>query len=87
LGYKAAAAYGGRDGLNRFDEGAFQLVITDLKMPKMDGLELLESVKALDRCIVIIVIAGYGAIESAVRPSRRGHTISLPSHSRWRYWR
>jgi DNA-binding NtrC family response regulator len=72
LGYQAAASYSGRDGLNRFDEGDFQLVITDLKMPEMDGMELLESMKALDRRVVIIVITGYGTIESAVEAIKKG---------------
>ncbi len=78
LGYQAAAAYGGRDGLNRFDEGDFQLVITDLKMPEMDGMELLESVKALDRRVVIIVITGYGTIESAVEAIKKGAYDFIP---------
>jgi len=37
LGYQAASAYGGREALSRFEQGDFQLVITDLKMPEMDG--------------------------------------------------
>jgi len=35
--YQAAAAYGGREALTMFEQGDFQLVITDLKMPEMDG--------------------------------------------------
>jgi len=37
LGYQAAPAYGGHEALSRFEQGDFQLVITDLKMPEMDG--------------------------------------------------
>ncbi len=37
LGYQASPAYGGRDPLAKFEQGDFQLVITDLKMPEMDG--------------------------------------------------
>jgi len=37
LGYQASPAYGGREGLATFEQGDFQLVITDLKMPEMDG--------------------------------------------------
>jgi len=72
LGYLAAAAYGGREALTRFEQGAFQLVITDLKMPDMDGMELLEAVKARDKQAVVIVITGYGTIESAVKAIRNG---------------
>ncbi len=72
LGYLAAAAYGGREALTRFEQGAFQLVITDLKMPDMDGMELLEAVKARDKQAVVIVITGYGTIESAVKAITNG---------------
>ena len=72
LGYSAAAAYGGRQGLSRFENGAFQLVITDLKMPDMDGMDLLEAVKARDRQAVVMVITGYGTIESAVKAIKNG---------------
>ncbi len=72
LGYSAAAAYSGREGLSRFENGDFQLVITDLKMPDMDGMELLEAVKARDKQAVVVVITGYGTIESAVKAIRNG---------------
>ena len=72
LGYWAKAAYTGREGINRFENGAFQLVITDLKMPDMDGLALLEAVKARDSRAVVMVITGYGTIESAVEAIKKG---------------
>jgi CheY-like chemotaxis protein len=46
LGYQAAPAYGGREALTMFEQEDFQLVITDLKMPEMDGMGLLDAVKA-----------------------------------------
>ena len=78
LGYSAAAAYGGREGLNRFENGAFQLVITDLKMPDMDGMALLEAVKARDSRAVVMVITGYGTIESAVKAIKNGAYDFIP---------
>ena len=72
LGYSAAAAYSGREGLSRFENGGFQLVITDLKMPDMDGMELLEAVKARDKQAVVMVITGYGTVESAVKAIKNG---------------
>ena len=72
LGYSAAVAYSGREGLSRFENGDFQLVITDLKMPEMDGMELLEAVKARDSRVVVMVITGYGTIESAVKAIKNG---------------
>ncbi len=78
LGYSAAAAYSGREGLNRFQSGAFQLVITDLKMPDMDGMALLEAVKARDSRAVVMVITGYGTIESAVKAIKNGAYDFIP---------
>lgn len=72
LGYSAAAAYSGKEGLDKFENGAFQLVVTDLKMPDMDGMELLQAVKARDKQAVVIVITGYGTIESAVKAIKNG---------------
>ena len=78
LGYSATATYGGRDGLRRFEQGDFQLVITDLKMPEMDGMELLEAVRAMDSRVMVIVITGYGTIESAVRAIKNGAYDFIP---------
>jgi len=78
LGYQAAAAYGGREALTRFEQGDFQLVITDLKMPGMDGMELLEAVKALDNRAMVMVITGYGSIESAVTAVKKGAYDFIP---------
>jgi DNA-binding NtrC family response regulator len=78
LGYQAAAAYGGREALSRFEQGDFQVVITDLKMPEVDGMELLEAVKALDRRVVVTVITGYGTIESAVEAIKKGAYDFIP---------
>ena len=72
LGYSAAAAYSGREGLSRFENGDFQLVITDLKMPDMDGMALLEAVKARDSRVVVMVITGHGTIESGTRAIKNG---------------
>ncbi len=77
-GYQASAAYGGKEGLYMFEQGDFQVVITDLKMPEMDGMELMEVIKALDRRIVVIFIAGHGTIESAVTAIKKGAYDYIP---------
>jgi|LGVE01.1.fsa_nt_gb DNA-binding NtrC family response regulator len=72
LGYQTVAAYSGHDALSRFKDGDFQLVITDLKMPEMNGMDLLEMVKGWDKRAMVIVITGYGTIESAVEAIKKG---------------
>ena len=78
FGYSATAAYSGKEGLTRFEQGGFQMIITDLKMPEMDGMELLEAVTALDSRVVVTVITGYGTIESAVEAIKKGAYDFIP---------
>ncbi len=78
LGYQASPAYGGREGLTEFEQGDFQLVITDLKMPEMDGMELLDAVSKLDSRAIVMVITGYGTIESAVTAIKKGAYDFIP---------
>jgi len=72
LGYSTVAAYGGHEGLSVFETGDFQLVITDLVMPEMSGMELLEAITRLDSRAVVIVMTGYGTVESAVAAIKKG---------------
>ncbi len=72
LGYEPFPAYNGREGLIKFEQEDFQVVITDLQMPEMDGMELLEEMRKLDSDINIIVLTGFGTIESAVQAIKGG---------------
>ncbi len=72
LGYTAKRAYNGRDGLDLFRNGGFHVVLTDLQMPVMDGMALLQEIKNLDRRSVVVVITGFGTIESAVQAIKEG---------------
>ena len=78
LGYQAVATYGGREGLEMFERDDFQLVITDLMMPDMDGMELMEAVKRLDSRVVVMVVTGFGTVESAVAAIKRGAYDFIP---------
>ena len=78
LGYQASPAYGGREALSKFENGDFQLVITDLMMPEMNGMELLEAVKALDNRAIVMVITGYGTVEKAVEAIKGGAYDFIP---------
>ncbi len=77
-GYQAFAAYNGREGLVQFEQGDFQLVILDLKLPDMDGMEVLESIKAIDSRAVVLIITGYGTIESSVAAVKKGAYDFIP---------
>jgi DNA-binding NtrC family response regulator len=72
FGYSASVAYEGREGLDKFRAGDFHVVLTDLQMPSMDGMELLHEIKKLDNRSVVVVITGFGTIESAVQAIKNG---------------
>ena len=72
LGYEAYPAYNGNEGLAKFEQGDFQVVITDLKMPEMDGMELLQEMRKLDKDVIVIILTGFGTIESAVQAIKGG---------------
>jgi DNA-binding NtrC family response regulator len=58
--------------LELFKERPFDLVITDLKMPKMDGIRLLESVRKMNPHVSVVMMTAYGTIETAVEATRKG---------------
>ncbi len=71
-GYHVVAASTGREALERFAESAPDLVVTDIRMPEMDGIELLERLKALDPEVLVIIMTAFSSVESAVAALRAG---------------
>jgi len=71
-GYVLETASSGREGIERFDAIRPDLVITDLKMPDLDGVEVLERIKERDPGAVVVMITGYGTIQNAVEAMKRG---------------
>ena len=72
MGHEAVGVAGGPEGLARMQEGAFDLVITDYKMDRMDGLEVLEAVKGGWPDADVVLITAYGTIEIAVEAMKKG---------------
>ncbi len=71
-GYSCVTANNGREALNHFYKGNFSLIISDIKMPEMDGMELLKKVKALNPKTMMIIITAYAEIDVAVDAMRFG---------------
>jgi DNA-binding NtrC family response regulator len=71
-GYKIDEASDGEEGLKRFSEKAYDLVLCDIKMPKLDGIEFLEKAKAINPDVPVIMISGHGNIETAVEAVKKG---------------
>ncbi len=71
-GYKIDEAADGEEGLRKFSNTSYDLVLCDVKMPKMDGIEFLEKSRAINSDVPIIVISGHGNIETAVEAVKKG---------------
>jgi len=71
-GYSVVGEGDGLKALNRCRKERFDLVLTDLKMPKMDGLEFLKSVKEFSPGTQVILITAYATGETAVRAMKEG---------------
>lgn len=71
-GYKIEEAADGEEGLKKFKEKNFDLVLCDIKMPKLDGIEFLEKAREINDEVPIIIISGHGNIETAVEAVKKG---------------
>lgn len=71
-GMEVEVAENGKKGLALFKQNPFDLVITDMKMPEMGGLELLSKIKEYVPQTIVIVITAFGSIENAVEAMRKG---------------
>ena len=71
-GYECVTANNGKEALHHFYKDIFSLIISDIKMPEMDGIELLRKVKAMNPNMVVILITAYPEIDVAVEAMRLG---------------
>ncbi|MBI5750169.1 MAG: sigma-54-dependent Fis family transcriptional regulator [Nitrospinae bacterium] len=71
-GYSVHTASNGIEGLELFNKEPFNMVITDVKMPKISGLEVLKEIKKQSPQIPVIMITAYGTIDNAVDAMREG---------------
>jgi len=77
-GFRTDCAADGVDGLERVRQWSPGIVVTDLKMPRMDGMELLARVKELQPDVVVVMLTAQGSIESAVEAMRMGAYDYIP---------
>ncbi|HAK11737.1 MAG TPA: response regulator [Chitinophagaceae bacterium] len=71
-GFQVDEAADGEEGWKKFQAANYDLVLCDIKMPKMDGLEFLQQATAAKQDIPIIMISGHGTIETAVDAVKKG---------------
>jgi DNA-binding NtrC family response regulator len=71
-GYEVAAAADGRSGIRLLGERSFDFVLTDLKLPDVSGLEVLEASRAAQPRVPVVVLTGYGTVGTAVEAMKLG---------------
>jgi len=71
-GYELAMAKNGQEGLKILEEGSYDLVLTDLKMPNMDGIEVLAKIKERWPSTDVVIVTGYQTVETAVKAIKLG---------------
>jgi DNA-binding NtrC family response regulator len=71
-GYTVRGAADGLSALKEMERGSYDVLITDIKMPGMDGMELFKAVKAANPDVDVIIVTGFGTIDSAVSAIRLG---------------
>lgn len=71
-GFKVDEAADGEEGLKKFNTHSYDLVLCDIKMPKVDGLEFLDNVTQSSSEVPVIMISGHGNIETAVDAVKKG---------------
>lgn len=76
--FEVTEAQDGEEGLAKMQEEDFDLVLCDIKMPKMDGIEVLDQAKAMGRSPQFIMISAHGSIETAVEATKKGAFDFIP---------
>ena len=71
-GYKIEEAADGEEGLKKFREKGYEVVLCDIKMPKIDGIDFLQKAVEVNADVPIIMISGHGNIETAVEAVKKG---------------
>lgn len=71
-GYQTFSALRGRLALDTVKKKKPELVLLDIKMPEMDGIEVLKRIKKIDKEVVVVMITGYGSLGTAKEAMRLG---------------
>ncbi len=70
--YEVFTAVNGEDCLKMFEEKEFDLTLLDMKLPGIDGMEVLSKIKEMDETAIVIMITGYGNVKTAVKTMKLG---------------
>jgi DNA-binding NtrC family response regulator len=71
-GFRVGTAANATEALKSLSEATWDIVLLDIRMPGMGGLDLLSRIRDIDSDIIVIMITGYAAVDSAVEALKRG---------------
>ncbi|MGE5530306.1 MAG: response regulator [Patescibacteria group bacterium] len=71
-GYEVTAAFDGEHALKKLEEERYDLILLDMKLPGMDGLQVLRKIRAMDPRQLVVMITAHGTIETAVEAMKSG---------------
>jgi len=72
LGFSVETTDNPLNALKIVENGGIKIVLTDIKMPKMNGIELLEKIKEVNGLVQVIIMTGYGSLENTVKCLEQG---------------
>src|SRR4030065_2245810 len=75
-GWEVQTADSGASGIDKLEQGRFDIVLTDLKMPSPDGIEVLRTSKKLQADAEVIMMTGYGTVDTATEGRSAGDVLS-----------
>ncbi|MDQ3020263.1 MAG: sigma-54 dependent transcriptional regulator [Bacteroidota bacterium] len=71
-GYDIDGSLDGKSAINKVMNIEYDVILLDIKMPRMDGIEVLEKIMEINKNLVVIMISGHGTIETAVEATKKG---------------
>lgn len=77
-GYQVETVLSGQEALEKVDHQSFDVVLVDLKMPGLDGMEVLQRIRKVHPEVIVIMITGYATVESAVEAMKLGASDYVP---------
>ncbi len=72
MGYDVDVTNSGGEGLEAYRQGNYDIVLTDIQMPDISGIQVLQEIRKQDKDVVIILITAYGSVENALEACRMG---------------
>jgi DNA-binding NtrC family response regulator len=64
-GYESSTAANGQEALDHLEKGSYDIIILDIRMPEMNGVQVLSEIKKIDAALEIIIMTGYASVDTA----------------------